>query len=74
MPSTISGFRNTLTTTVPEQVRDIRAKMLRLRSELEICHEDEAYLVAIARVAGISLEQLYESAGQAVCAEDESHA
>lgn len=57
-------------TNVPEQVRDIRTKMARLRTELEICREDEAYLVAIARVAGINLDDIYESAGQAVCAED----
>lgn len=71
MPSTIAGFRTTLGTTVPEQVKDIRKKMARLRMELEICREDEAYLVAIARVAGISLDDLYEAAGQAVCAEDD---
>lgn len=70
MASTINGFRTTLMTNVPEQVRDIRTKMARLRTELEICREDEAYLVAIARVAGINLDDIYESAGQAVCAED----
>lgn len=70
MASTINGFRTTLMTNVPEQVRDIRTKMERLRTELEICRADEAYLVAIARVAGISLDDIYESAGQAVCAEE----
>lgn len=71
MASTINGFRTTLMANVPEQVRDIRAKMARLRMELEICREDEAYLVAIARVAGINLDDIYEAVGQATCAEDD---
>jgi DNA-directed RNA polymerase specialized sigma subunit len=68
--STVIGFRKTLESTVPEQVRDIRSKVLRLTEELEICREDEAYLVAIAKVAGIDLENIHENAGSATCGEE----
>jgi len=52
-------------------VRDIRQKVERLTEELAVCREDEAYLVAIARVAGINLDDLHESMGSATVAEDE---
>lgn len=71
MASTITGFRKTMETNIPEQVRDIRQKLERLTEELEVCREDEAYLVAIARVAGISLEDIHESMGSATVAEDD---
>lgn len=69
MASMVTGFRKTLETTVPEQVRDIRSKVKRLTEELDMCREDEAYLVAIAKVAGIDLENLREYAGSATCDE-----
>lgn len=71
MASTITGFRKTMETNIPEQVRDIRQKVERLTEELQVCREDEAYLVAIARVAGISLEDIHESMGAATVAEDD---
>jgi len=65
MASMVTGFRKTLETTVPGQVRDVRSKVQRLSEELEMCRKDEAYLVAIARVAGISLDDIREAAGSA---------
>lgn len=71
MASTITGFRKTMETNIPEQVRDIRQKMERLTEELSVCREDEAYLVAIARVAGINLDMIHEAMGAATVAEDD---
>lgn len=70
MASSITGFRKTLENSVPSQVRDLRLKMGRLTEELEVCRQDEAYLAAIARVAGINLDELYEAAGQATVGEE----
>ncbi len=57
MTSTITGFRKTLEANLPSQVADLRAKCERLREELRVCLKDEAYLIAIARVAGVDVEQ-----------------
>lgn len=73
MASTLTGFRKNMETTIPEQVMEIRQRLTRLSEELEVCREDEAYLVAIAKVAGIRLDDLHEVMGAAVVA-DESHA
>lgn len=56
MTSTITGFRKTLEANLPTQVADLRAKCQRLEEEVRICRDDEAYLVAIARVAGIDVD------------------
>lgn len=71
MASMITGFRKTMETNVPEQVRDIRQKVERLTEELQVCREDEAYLVAIARVAGINLDELHETMGSATVGGDD---
>lgn len=64
MTSSITGFRKTLAANLPSQVADLRAKCERLRDELRICREDEAYLIAIARVAGIDVDAVpVEEAG-----------
>lgn len=41
---------------LPAQVLDLRAKCQRLEEELRVCREDEAYLIAIARVAGVVVD------------------
>jgi hypothetical protein len=59
MTSTITGFRKTLEANLPNQVHDLRAKCVRLEEELRICRDDEAYLIAIARVAGVVVDGEY---------------
>ena len=70
MASKLVGFRRNMEQTIPEQIVELRHRIERLTEDLNVSREDEAYLVAIARVAGINLDELHETMGAAVVAED----